>query len=153
MSNITCHVLDTSLGRPAAGVRVRLERRAPTGSWQPLGEAITNSDGRVARFEPAAGLESAVLDSVAVQSVALQSVALQSAALDSMGLDSAPLEAVAVASGEHRISFDTGAYFEQRSQPAFYPRVEVTFSVASPSEHYHIPLLLSPFGYSTYRGS
>lgn len=49
--------------------------------------------------------------------------------------------------GNYRISFATAAY------SAFYPRIEVTFMIENASEHYHIPLLLSPFGYSTYRGS
>jgi 5-hydroxyisourate hydrolase len=41
----------------------------------------------------------------------------------------------------------------RQGQPIFYPRVEVTFQVSAADEHYHIPLLLSPYGYSTYRGS
>ncbi len=53
----------------------------------------------------------------------------------------------------YRLTFETGAYFAASGRPAFYPRVEVTFDVAAPGEHYHIPLLISPFGYSTYRGS
>jgi 2-oxo-4-hydroxy-4-carboxy-5-ureidoimidazoline decarboxylase len=54
--------------------------------------------------------------------------------------------------GAHRLVFDTGAYFAASGQPAFYPEVIVTFEVA-PREHYHVPLLLSPFSYTTYRGS
>jgi 5-hydroxyisourate hydrolase len=53
----------------------------------------------------------------------------------------------------YRLTFATGAYFAASGRAAFYPRVEVIFDVAAPGEHYHIPLLLSPFGYSTYRGS
>ena len=53
--------------------------------------------------------------------------------------------------GVYRVVFDTAAYFGER--PAFYPEVAVAFEVADTSEHYHIPLLLSPFAYSTYRGS
>jgi 5-hydroxyisourate hydrolase len=53
----------------------------------------------------------------------------------------------------YRLTFDTGAYFRASGRPAFYPRVQVTFVVSAPDEHHHIPLLLSPFGYSTYRGS
>jgi 5-hydroxyisourate hydrolase len=55
--------------------------------------------------------------------------------------------------GLHRLTFDTGAYFRERGQRAFYPSVTVLFEVAAQGEHYHVPLLLSPFGYSTYRGS
>jgi len=110
---VTCHVLDTSSGRPAAGVTVRLERRDPAQNWLGLGQADTNADGRILSFDPAFELMP----------------------------------------GEHRVSFDTASYLARQGQPVFYPRVEVTFVVASGTEHYHIPLLLSPFGYSTYRGS
>lgn len=55
--------------------------------------------------------------------------------------------------GTYRVVFEVEAYFVALQQPVFYPRVEVTFRVHSTSEHYHIPLLLSPYGYSTYRGS
>lgn len=51
--------------------------------------------------------------------------------------------------GVHRVVFDTGSYLRD----TFYPEVVITFSVADPAEHYHVPLLLSPFAYSTYRGS
>jgi len=112
MSGITCHVLDTAIGRPAAGIVVRIERRDGHG-WQALGQALTNSDGRVLAFDP-------------------------------------PL---AVASGEYKVSFDTATYFMRQGQPIFYPRVDVSFQISAPDEHYHIPLLLSPYGYSTYRGS
>ena len=54
--------------------------------------------------------------------------------------------------GEYALRFATGAYFAARSTPAFYPRVEIAFTVAG-AAHYHVPLLLSPFAYSTYRGS
>ncbi|GGI48018.1 5-hydroxyisourate hydrolase [Agromyces flavus] len=53
--------------------------------------------------------------------------------------------------GVYRVVFDTAAYFGDR--PSFYPEVSVAFEVADTTEHYHIPLLLSPFAYSTYRGS
>ncbi|MFC4059799.1 hydroxyisourate hydrolase [Planomonospora corallina] len=55
--------------------------------------------------------------------------------------------------GVHRLVFDTGAYFAARGTETFYPEVCVTFTVADPAEHHHVPLLLSPFAYSTYRGS
>jgi 5-hydroxyisourate hydrolase len=55
--------------------------------------------------------------------------------------------------GTYRVVFDTGAYQRAAGRPTFYPRVEVIFDVVAPHEHHHIPLLLSPFGYSTYRGS
>ena len=118
MSGISCHVLDTSAGRPAAGVNVRLERQR-TGAagaeleWELLSKAHTNADGRASGLEGQAGM----------------------------------------ARGLHRLSFETEAYFRRESQPIFYPEVQVLFVVASEKERYHVPLLLSPFGYSTYRGS
>ena len=57
------------------------------------------------------------------------------------------------APGAYRLRFDTGAYFEAAGTRAFFPEVTVQFTVERPDEHYHVPLLLSPFGYSTYRGS
>jgi 5-hydroxyisourate hydrolase len=53
--------------------------------------------------------------------------------------------------GEYRLTFDTGRYFASRGTATFYPEVTVTFAVTG--GHYHVPLLLSPFAYSTYRGS
>jgi 5-hydroxyisourate hydrolase len=55
--------------------------------------------------------------------------------------------------GRYRLTFDTGAYFDAVGEAGFYPEVSVTFVVADGAEHYHVPLLLSRFGYSTYRGS
>lgn len=111
MSGITTHVLDTSRGRPAEGVPVRLERRQDD-AWQSVGSSSTDGDGRARDLvsgEPAAGT--------------------------------------------YRLTFDTAAYFSSRGVEAFYPVVEVVFEVRDASQHHHVPLLLSPFGYSTYRGS
>jgi hydroxyisourate hydrolase len=58
-----------------------------------------------------------------------------------------------VGPGTYRIRFDTAAYFAARGVRGFYPEVTVVFEVANAGEHHHVPLLLSPFGYSTYRGS
>ena len=55
--------------------------------------------------------------------------------------------------GTYRLTFDTHAYFASRKVESLYPQVSVVFSVRDAAEHHHIPLLLSPFGYSTYRGS
>jgi 5-hydroxyisourate hydrolase len=55
--------------------------------------------------------------------------------------------------GVYRIDFGTGDYFAGRGQQTFYPEVSITFSVNAEAAHYHVPLLLSPFAYSTYRGS
>ncbi len=55
--------------------------------------------------------------------------------------------------GDYRVVFATGAYFAQRDQETFYPSVTVTFTVVAGQSHYHVPLLLSPYSYTTYRGS
>lgn len=55
--------------------------------------------------------------------------------------------------GTYRIRFEVGPYFAQTQRESFYPFVEIVFVVAATDEHYHVPLLLSPYGYSTYRGS
>lgn len=55
--------------------------------------------------------------------------------------------------GVYRMTFETGTYFENNHIDAFYPVVKVVFEIQDPDEHYHVPLLLSPYGYSTYRGS
>jgi 5-hydroxyisourate hydrolase len=55
--------------------------------------------------------------------------------------------------GVYRITFATGAYFTARGAASFYPEVTITFEMTEPGGHYHVPLLLSPFAYSTYRGS
>jgi 5-hydroxyisourate hydrolase len=55
--------------------------------------------------------------------------------------------------GSYRLTFDTGAYFAALNIDGFYPAVTVSFLIRDTTQHYHVPLLLSPFGYSTYRGS
>jgi 5-hydroxyisourate hydrolase len=55
--------------------------------------------------------------------------------------------------GIYRLAFDTDAYFRAWNLEGFYPEVVVTFEIRDPSQHYHVPLLLSQYGYSTYRGS
>jgi len=55
--------------------------------------------------------------------------------------------------GAYRLVFDTAAYFAATGQHCFFPEVSLTFTVADPVQHHHVPLLLSPFAYSTYRGS
>ncbi|MFT4468826.1 hydroxyisourate hydrolase [Arthrobacter sulfonylureivorans] len=59
----------------------------------------------------------------------------------------------AVDAGVYRIRFETGPYFAAAGVETFFPSVEVTFEVKEPAQHYHVPLLISPFAYSTYRGS
>ena len=105
MSQVTTHVLDTALGRPAAGVPVWLLDDAGT----VLANETTDADGRV----------------------------------PSLGADALPPSA-------YRLVFHTEAYFGDA--PHFFPLVTIDF-VISDASHYHVPLLLSPFAYSTYRGS
>jgi 5-hydroxyisourate hydrolase len=102
---ISTHILDTSRGKPAADVSVRLEVWRD-GRWSEAGAGRTNRDGRVVLTE-------------------------------------------AAAVGVWRITFDTSDYLPD----GFYPEIVVTFKVRDAVQHYHVPLLLSPFGYSTYRGS
>jgi 5-hydroxyisourate hydrolase len=125
VSGISTHVLDIAAGRPAAGVQVRLERVAAAGQQA-----------------AAAGEE------------------LAAACTDADGRI-ASLGPEAIAPGTYRLIFDTGDYLvRQRGDgasgagtgAAFFPEVTVTFTVAD-GEHYHVPLLMSPFGYSIYRGS
>jgi 5-hydroxyisourate hydrolase len=113
MSQITTHVLDISIGRPAAGVPVILEIEKADGEWKELGRGVTGSDGRLGELLAPGSLKE----------------------------------------GTYRLTFDTRAYFGGRKIEALYPQVSVIFEVRRSSEHYHIPLLLSPYGYSTYRGS
>ncbi len=113
MSGISTHVLDLSLGRPAAGVAVTLERLAGD-DFGLIGAALTDVDGRVADLLPAG---------------------------------------LALEAGRYRITFQSGAYFQATARSTFYPRIQVEFQIADAMQHYHVPLLLSPWGYSTYRGS
>jgi 5-hydroxyisourate hydrolase len=113
---VSTHILDASLGTPAAGVSVMLSRQS--GGWRGVESGVTDADGRH-RF---------VADTPA---------------------------------GTYCLTFATGPYFAARAVPAFYPEVAITFTIRDPADetgagatgHFHVPLLLSPFAYSTYRGS
>jgi len=59
----------------------------------------------------------------------------------------------ALVAGIYRICFDTAVYFEAQKTQGFYPEAAITFEITDPSQHHHVPLLLNPYGYSTYRGS
>lgn len=59
----------------------------------------------------------------------------------------------ALTAGTHRLTFDTGTWFAAQGTQAFWGDIVITFDVREPDQHHHVPLLLSPFGYSTYRGS
>ncbi|GAB2746871.1 hydroxyisourate hydrolase [Salinifilum aidingensis] len=55
--------------------------------------------------------------------------------------------------GDYRLTFATGDYFDRQGTATFYPQAQITFRITDPEQHYHVPLLLSPFAFSTYRGS
>lgn len=131
-ASVSTHILDTSVGRPAEAVAVRLSARGGSsahygqgGDWQTLGASATDADGRCK-----------------------------------------DLPALPEGTTHVRLDFAVEPYFEkkqadaQQDAPAnrdsgaavFFPEVAITFAVV-PGEHYHVPLLLNPFGYSVYRGS
>lgn len=137
---ITCHILDQTVGLPAANVRVRLELTSPPRNNHPSSlpivfESTTDDDGRIMQnWLPYSSPQS----SGEVPVYTLEDV-----------LGDIP--------GKSRwtLRFDTGAYFAREGKETFFPEVVVVFEVAEAEgrRHYHVPLLLSPFGYSTYRGS
>ncbi len=108
MSTLSTHVLDTSLGRPARGIAITLER-----AGENIGGGVTDADGRVRELAASAELEA----------------------------------------GTYRLVFHVGDYFARDGRESFYADITIEFRVAGGEEHYHVPLLLSPFGYATYRGS
>ncbi|MFI8214536.1 hydroxyisourate hydrolase [Streptomyces sp. NPDC085932] len=125
-ASVSTHILDTSAGRPAEGVAVQLSARSGRAAdWRALGGSATDGDGRCKDLPALPGGTTHV-----------------------------------------RLDFAVEPYFEkkqadaQQDAPAnrdsgagvFFPEVAITFAVV-PGEHYHVPLLLNPFGYSVYRGS
>ena len=114
MTQVSTHVLDLTLGRPARDVAVRLEKRESDTNWRLLASARTDQNGRCAQLMP---------------------------------------KNEALTPGIYRLVFDTESYFGPRKLETLYPSVEITFYVREGEQHFHLPLLLSPHGYSTYRGS
>jgi 5-hydroxyisourate hydrolase len=110
---ISTHILDTALGRPAAEVAVSLARLMD-GSWMPVNEAATDTDGRCRYL-------------------------LQ--------------EGETLQPGIYRVHFATASYYASKGLKGLYPYVEIVFEIADNAQHYHIPLLLTANGYTTYRGS
>jgi 5-hydroxyisourate hydrolase len=104
-THVSTHVLDTALGRPAAGVDV--VHTTPAGT---VHTATTDDDGRAAALGP-------------------------------------------LTAGPHTLRFATGDYHARTGQQAFFPEVAITVVADPAAGHLHVPLLLSPFAYSTYRGS
>ena len=116
MGRLTTHVLDTSSGKPAAGLKIELWSFAAKPEL--IKTVNTNRDGRV---------------------------------------DGAILEGDSFKTGTYELRFHAGAYLRtsgvKLDEPAFLDVIPIRFGIANLSQHYHVPLLLSPFGYSTYRGS
>lgn len=111
MSAITTHILDATLGQPAAGVVVRL-LRLHGDEHVVLDEKPTDADGRIKDFALSAWL-----------------------------------------AGTYQLQFEILPYFADAQRACFYPRVTIDFTVDDLNRHYHVPLLISPFSFSTYRGS
>ncbi|KAH8274622.1 hypothetical protein KR026_008307 [Drosophila bipectinata] len=105
------HVLDTSLGKAAANVRITVSRLDEIHEWRPLRAAQTNEDGRCQLLEPGQFQH-----------------------------------------GIYKLTFHVGAYFAEHNTRTIYPAVDIMVD-CSENLNYHIPLLLNPFGYSTYRGT
>ena len=113
MSQITTHVLDTAIGKPAKGIDLTLSR-LENDEWIFLSGGTTNNDGRVGNLLA---------------------------------------DDVILTAGRYKVLFVTEEYFKNQGVDAFYPYADIVFDIEGDGQHYHIPLLLSPFGYSTYRGS
>jgi 5-hydroxyisourate hydrolase len=111
VSHVTTHILDTTRGRPAAGVSVRLEVQAPD-AWREIASAVTDEDGRILNLGPAR-----------------------------------------LQPGRYRLEVDVGAYFQQAQVEPFFTSVQLGFTLTDPAQHYHVPLLITPFAVSSYRGS
>ena len=111
--------------------------------------AITTHILDTARGRPAVGVrvELEAHDGAAWRRIGL-GVSDQDGRLRSLTPGSAVLE-----SGVYRLTFETGQYFRDLKTASFYPRVVVEFTVADGESHYHVPLLLGPYGYTTYRGT
>lgn len=124
---ITCHVLDVSDGRPAEGVDVNLQiyHKGTSGidAFCPLAEGLTDVDGRCTTLLPPRGSAEAKEKDKEIQA------------------------------GTYKMVFKPKAYFEKSGRKCFYPWVEIAFEIENPDEHYHIPLLISPYSFTTYRGS
>ena len=106
-----------------------------------------------ARGQPAAGVPMR-LEQLDSDAVAAPARTISNAVTDEDGRvrELAPA-GTALGAGTYRLTFDTRSYFAALGVQSFYPRVSVVFVIKDGSQHYHVPLLLSPFGYSTYRGS
>ena len=116
MGRLTTHVLDTSSGKPASGLKIELWSIAAKPEL--IKTVTTNGDGRV---------------------------------------DGPILEGDSFKAGIYELRFHAGSYLRasgvKLDEPAFLDVIPIRFGIANSAQHYHVPLLLSPYGYSTYRGS
>ncbi len=111
-ADISTHVLDLARGVGGKAVPVMLSKRSADGSWQKVGAATTDNDGRVRSFGDAKSFDT----------------------------------------GIYQLQFDMSRYPDAAASP-FFPEITLTFRVTDKSGHYHVPVVVSPYGYSTYRGN
>lgn len=121
---ITCHILDTTVGRPAENVLCELSYLSNS-NQSPIATAFTNKDGRVKNWNL---------------------INPSDASTNWITNELRP--------GLYKVTFKTLEYFTNMKRETFFPFVDIVFQIPqNPDNHYHIPLLLSNYGYSTYRGS
>ncbi|KAF1917736.1 hypothetical protein BDU57DRAFT_514147 [Ampelomyces quisqualis] len=136
---ITCHVLDTSIGKPAKDIPVTLTlHNPPSPHTTPLlFTSTTNPDGRIASWSLSTP------STPFTEPVALESVFLPLHSSEEGGHQ------------RYSLTFDTEKYFDQRGVETFFPEIQVKFVVRETQrgEHFHVPVLVGGFGWSTYRGS
>ncbi|WP_405570705.1 hydroxyisourate hydrolase [Streptomyces phaeochromogenes] len=130
-ASVSTHILDTSVGRPAEGVAVGLAARGGRDAdWQALGGSATDADGRCKDLPALPEGTTHVRLDFAVEAYFENNAEKKQA----------------------DVQQDAPANRDSGSVGAFFPEVAITFAVV-PGEHFHVPLLLNPFGYSVYRGS
>ena len=134
---ITCHVLDTTTGRPGANISVKLYN--PNISTTNFFTASTNADGRIANWQGPDGQDGPQCVEV------INSLIRENASQEGKLVPGCPL-----GSSIWKLEFDTGGYYGV--QNTFFPKVELIFLVKE-GEHFHVPLLLGPYSFTTYRGS
>jgi 5-hydroxyisourate hydrolase len=128
-ASVSTHILDTSIGRPAEGVAISLSARSGVNAeWVALGGSRTDTDGRCKDLPALPEHTTHVRLDFAVEQYFTRA---ENTVKQAEAQQDAP---------------------RVRDSGAFFPEVTITFAV-TPGEHYHVPLLLNPFGYSVYRGS
>lgn len=110
---LSSHILDITNGKPAANVKISLEKQDQKGKWHTIDEKTTDDNGRIKDFLPQKDKGN---------------------------------------EGIYRLTYHIKPYFVQLNQSTFYPFIEVVFQI-NDNDHYHVPITLSPYGYSTYRGN